>query len=117
MDEDGAPAELPPHERDLLLYDYFKHLTSLVLFTLGGLLLVMKDFDPKDARPKIVAATFVLVSLSGILSFTGAGEIVRGRYTTKRKHRTLQFLRVVSPLLLAGGLGLFIAMFLHHFMH
>jgi hypothetical protein len=117
MDEDSAAAEVAAHDGDLLLYDYFKHLTSLVLITLGGLLLVMKDFDPKDARPKIVALTFLLVSTSGILSFAGAGEIVRSRYTGKVKHRTLMVIRHVAPVLLAGGLGMFIAMFLHRFTH
>lgn len=117
MDEDSAAAELPAHDRELLLYDYFKHLTSLVLITLGGLLLVMKDFDRRDARPWMVAAIFVLISLSGVLSFAGAGEIVASRFTGRKKERTLRLLRVVSPVLLALGLGLFISMFLHRFTH
>jgi hypothetical protein len=36
---------------DFLLYDFFKHLTSLALLTLGGVLIVIKDVDPKDVKP------------------------------------------------------------------
>lgn len=117
MDDEDAAAELPPHDPELLLYDYFKHLSSLVLFALGGLLLVLKDFDPKDARPHIVAACFLLISVSGVLSFSGSWGIVRCRLRRKPLNREVIFAQWGAPVLLAAGLGMFLSIFLHRFMH
>ena len=35
-DDDGVPGQSHPRDGDLLLYDFFKHQTSLALLTLGG---------------------------------------------------------------------------------
>ncbi len=96
---------------ELLLYDYFKYLTSLVLLTLGGMLIVMKDFDPSDVKPGFVIAAIILISSSGVLAFGGTGEIVRARYTGAPPKWSLKAARHVAPSLLAAGLGLFLAMF------
>lgn len=104
----------PAPDREMLLYDYFKHLSGLVLITLGGLLIVMKDFNPEDVKPKFVTMTFILIALSGVLSFGGTNEIVRARYTGKTnrwRQWTVEASRYVAPLLLSAGLGLFLAMF------
>jgi hypothetical protein len=116
-DDDSAVAELPPHDPDLLLYDYFKHISSLVLITLGGLLLVLKDFSPKDLRPSFVLITFLAVSASGVVAFSGTQGIVRGKVTGKRSNRWLVFARIAAPNLLAVGLGVFLAMFYHRLTH
>jgi len=115
MDDESAAAELPPHDPHLLLYDYFKHLSSLVLFALGGLLLVLKDFDARDARPQIVAACFLMISMSGILAFGGSWGIVRCRLKGKPMNREVIMAQWGAPILLALGLGLFLAIFLHKF--
>ena len=115
MDDESAAAELPPHDPHLLLYDYFKHLSSLVLFALGGLLLVLKDFDAKDARPQIVATCFLMISMSGILAFGGSWGIVRCRLTGKPMNREVIMAQWGAPILLALGLGMFLAIFLHKF--
>ena len=111
MSEDENRLKGVEQDGELLLYDYFKHLTQLVLLTLGGLLIVMKDFDPKDVKPVFVIAAIVIISLSGVLAFGGTGEIARARYTGQPTKWSLQLARVVSPALLAVGLGLFLAMF------
>lgn len=116
MDDDSAVAELPARDADLLLYDYFKHISSLVLITLGGLLLVLKDFSPKDLRPAFVLATFIFVSGSGIVAFSGTQEIVRAKATGKAP-RWLNLSRIAAPNLLGVGLGIFLAMFYHRLTH
>ncbi len=98
-------------DRDMLLYDFFKHLTSLSLLTLGGLLIVMKDFDPEDVKPFMVTIDLILVSAGGIAAFSGSSEIVRSRYLGIAPKRSLQYLRVAAPALLAFGVGIFLAMF------
>jgi|SRR5579884_1555633 len=112
-DDDSAVAELPAHDPDLLLYDYFKHISSLVLITLGGLLLILKDFSPKDVRPAFVLVTFLFVSAAGVVAFGGTQGIVRAKVTGKRPNRQLVFARIAAPNLLAVGLGVFLAMFYH----
>ena len=113
MDDDSAVAELPAHDPDLLLYDYFKHLSSLVLITMGGLLLALKDFSAKDLKPALVVTTFLFISASGIVAFSGTQGIVRAKVTGKRPDRWLTFARIAAPNLLAVGLGVFLAMFYH----
>ena len=110
-DGEDPPPGMDRHDGELLLYDYFKHLTSLVLLTLGGLLIVMKDFDPKDVKPAFVIIAIVVISSSGVLAYSGSQEIVRARYTGTRTQRSLEVARIGAPILLAAGIGLFLAMF------
>lgn len=110
-DEDEGPGASRQSDGELLLYDFFKHLTSLALLTLGGVLVVIQDVDPKDVKPFIVIADIVLISLSGILAFNGSSEIARARYTGTRPTRSLEISRRGAPILLAIGAGMFLAMF------
>ena len=112
IDNDDKPLVPRSEDRELILYDFFKYLTSLVLLTLGGLLIVMKDFDPKDVKPFMVLSAIVLLSTAGIAAFSGSSEIVRSRYLGEPPRRSLQLMRVTAPLLLAAGIGLFLSMFM-----
>lgn len=104
----GAPRE---QDGDLLLYDFFKHLTSLALLTLGGVLIVIQKVDPKDVKPFMVIIDIAVVSLSGILAFSGSSEIARARYTGTAPARSLEVSRKGAPILLTIGVGMFLAMF------
>ena len=110
IDDDETPK---PAQRDgeLLVYDFFKYLTSLVLLILGGMLLVMKDFDSTDVKPQMVIIAIIVISSAGVLAFSGAAEIVRARSIGAPPMRSVKFLRAAAPAMLALGLGLFLAMF------
>lgn len=110
-EDDTLPAPGRDQDRDLLLYDFFKHLTSLALLTLGGVLIVIQDVDPKDVKPFMVVTDIVLISLSGILAFSGSSEIARARYTGTAPTRSLELSRRAAPALLALGAGMFLSMF------
>ena len=112
MIEDNETPKPGQRDGELLVYDFFKYLTSLVLLILGGMLLVMKDFDPADVKPQMVIVAIIVISSAGVLAFSGAAEIVRARSTGAPTHRSLTFLRTAAPALLALGLGLFLAMFI-----
>ena len=112
IDDDGKPPTGHDNDAELLLYDFFKYLTSLVLLTLGGLLIVMKGFDPNDVKPAIVLIDIIVISTAGIAAFSGASEIVRGRYLGNPLRPSLKFLARAAPALLALGIGLFLAMFM-----
>ena len=110
-EDDQLPGPLRESDGDLLLYDFFKHLTSLALLTLGGVLIVIQDVDPKDVKPFMVIADIVIISLSGILAFSGSSEIARARYTGTPATRSLELSRRGAPILLTIGVGIFLAMF------
>ncbi len=99
------------HDGELLLYDYFKHLTTLALLALGGILTVSQIADREDVKPWLLATVLVTISLGGIAAFGGAGEIVRGRHTGTPRHKSVEFYRRVAPILLAIGVGMFLSMF------
>ena len=114
-DEETVPRPSPSGrdgDAELLLYDFFKYLTSLVLLTLGGVLIVMKDFDPEDVKPPMVIAAILVISASGVLSFSGSSEIVRSRYSGTPANRSLKIAQAGAPAILAFGIGLFLAMFI-----
>ena len=111
IEEEDKPPASGDHDRDMVLYDFFKYMTSLVLLTLGGLLIVMKDFDPKDVKPGAVLLDIVLISAAGVAAFSGCSEIARARYLGVPTKRSLQIMRVAAPYLLAAGIGMFLAMF------
>jgi hypothetical protein len=97
-------------ERELLLYDYFKHLTSLTLLTLGAVLAIAQAADSNDVKPPVLIAVLVVISGGGICSFVGASEIVKKRYTGSVS-RSLEFYRKAAPTLLALGVGMFLGVY------
>ena len=110
-EDEGLPGQPQHRDGDLLLYDFFKHLTSLALLTLGGVLIVIQKVDPKDVKPFMVIIDIAFISLSGILAFSGSSEIARARYTGTPPTRSLEISRRGAPILLTVGVGMFLAMF------
>jgi len=112
IDDEETSLKSVERDSELLLYDYFKYLTSLVLLTLGGMLIVMKDFDSEDVKPQMVISAILVISAAGVLAFSGSAEIVRSRFTGLPATRSVKFARAGAPALLAFGIGLFLAMFI-----
>ena len=112
-DDDGQLPGVLPEDRgasELLLYDFFKHLTSLSLLTLGGVLAIAQGADKSDVKPIMLIIVLLIISAGGICSFAGAGEIVRKRYTATSPHN-LEFYRKAAPALLALGVGMFLGIY------
>ena len=110
-DEESALSPAQGDDGDLLLYDFFKHLTSLSLLTLGGVLALAKEANKTDVKPVMIIAVLVLISAAGICAFSGAGEIVRARHTKTLPLPNLKFYRMASPALLAVGVGMFLTLY------
>jgi hypothetical protein len=112
-DEDDRTLAAPvSHEdRDMLLYDHFKHLTTLALLTLGGVLTLFQTADPTDVKPEMIIAVLVIISAAGIAAFSGAAEIVRARYTGTPRHKAVEAFRIGAPALLGVGVGMVLMMF------
>jgi hypothetical protein len=92
-----------------LLYDYFKHLTSLCIVSLGGVLALVSN--GKDLPPKAIIAVLLVLAAAGLTSFSGAGEIVRARFQRRPLHKSLNFCRIAAPALLSVGVGMFVYLF------
>jgi hypothetical protein len=104
-EEDGAGAR----DAELLLYDYFKHLTSLSLFSLGGVLALAEKTKGTGGFAMLISVV-LLIGAGAILSFSGASEIVRARFRREAvKH--VDFCRIAAPALLSLGVGGFIYLF------
>jgi len=109
IDEPDGPNPIKPLEDDGYLYDYFKYLTSLALLTLGGVLTLSETAEDRFTRYALTAV-LILVTASGVLSFSAVGEIVQGRRTgTKYPH--IELIRRAAPALLALGIGVFVYLF------
>ena len=110
-DEDKLATSPGDHaESELLLYDYFKHLTSLALLTLGGVLAIAQAADRTDVKPPMLILVLITISAGGIMSFVGAGEIVKKRYLGVPS-RKIDLYRKVAPSLLALGVGMFLGVY------
>ena len=112
MNEDESPlSPVQPDDGDLLQYDFFKHLTSLSILALGGVLVLAKEANQADVKPEMIIVVLVLISAAGICAFSGAGEIVRARQSKAEPLRSLKFYKAASPSLLALGVGMFLTLY------
>ncbi|AQR73155.1 hypothetical protein [Sphingomonas sp. LM7] len=109
MTEEDEQLVLDAGGGEALLYDYFKHLTQLSLLSLGGV--VALAGSARDERAMLIAA-LVVIGSSALISFSGAGEIVRTRFHGKPTAKYLDFYRVSAPILLSLGLGIFLYLFI-----
>lgn len=110
MSDDIEEAEVPHQHPELLLYDYFKHLTSLSLLSLGGMLAMAEKAKGTESFGMLIAV-MATVAFAAICSFSGASEIVASRFRADRKPRQIGFYRVAAPVLLSFGIGGFLYMF------
>ena len=97
------------HDAETLLYDYFKHLTSLCIVSLGGVLALVPN--SKDLSRAAIIAVLAVLGGAALLSFTGAGEIVRARYRRQPLGKGVNLCRIAAPVLLSVGVGMFIYLF------
>jgi hypothetical protein len=110
VDEQPRAASLDD-SAELLQYDFCKHLTSLAILVLGGVLIVAKDFDPADVKPWSILIAMALVSLGGVCAFSSSSEIVRARSSGTSPKKSQRILMQAGAGFLATGTGYFMALF------
>ena len=111
MIEEVAQIERPP-EADALLYDWFKHLTSLSILTLGGIITLTQLSGAAEIKKTVLGGVLAVVALSGVLAFSGAEQIVRSRLKGEPVSPKLQRLMRISSFVLALGIGGVLQMFM-----
>jgi hypothetical protein len=92
---------------ELLVYDYFKHLTTLSLVALGGVLSISTSIP--GISPKSIIVIVVLLGIAGAVSLAALDVIVNERIYNRPIPRYIRYLRMVSVCFFGVGIGYFIS--------
>ena len=110
MIEDDRDA-LAGQSGSAIRYDYYKYLTSLCIFSLGGVL-ALADRVPEEGRGKeLLIGALVVISFAAVLSFSGVGEFVRAASEGSAPRKSSLKWAAIAPVALSVGLGMFIYLF------
>jgi hypothetical protein len=110
IDEDAAH-DVQTGEQAAVLYDWFKHLTSLSLLTLGGVLSLSQSDAVADIKKGMLVLVLVLLSTAGIASFSGAAMVVESRTKRQPLSRWVNATGAVAATSLSMGIGAFLYIF------
>ena len=107
MNDDEAPAG--GSDGWMMLYDSFKHVTSLCLFTLAGGVALADKAQGRWAVMLMVA--LVMIGAAAAISFGATGQIVDARLTGRATIPYLRFSRAAPGVLLSTGIGILLYVF------
>ncbi|HEY0148408.1 MAG TPA: hypothetical protein VGB70_05330 [Allosphingosinicella sp.] len=109
IENDSGPPRGP--DSDALLYDWFKHLTSLSLLTLGGVLSLSQIAKGDSFYKWGLLGSLIAVGLAAVLAFTGASQIVRSRASSTPLPAGVLAYEKGAEAALALGVGAFLYIF------
>ncbi len=110
---DRALAEARPDDRPnphLLAYDFFKHMTTLTVLTLGGVLTLSSSiFEGQVAREPMLLS-IGLIAASGLMAFGGQIELVDWAHRgTARPRAAARWGRGLVAMTFGAGVGAFLS--------
>ena len=107
---DERLAQAAAHDAALLLYDYFKHITTLSLITLGGILAIPQTTGIavtfRDLLPSLA-----LIANAGALSLYGMDLVIKARIADRALPRSVRWYQLVVGGSLGLGVGAFMGLF------
>ena len=114
IDEEGRlPVEAKPSS-DLygegLLYDHSKFVTTLALFSLGGVVTLTQTADAVDLKLWKLGLIIGSISAGGVLALATASGVVDARAAGKEPSRRLPLQLKIALSLIVLGLGAFLQM-------
>lgn len=109
-DDDSAPPDIDD-QRLSILYDWFKYLTSLSLLTLGGVLSLVQGADGAPIKKSVLFVVLAFVVISGMLSFTGAAQVVTSRTQGTPLPGSMRLTQSIIGFSLSGAVGAFVYIF------
>ena len=95
---------------DLLVYDFLKHLTSLSLLSIGGVLTMPEALD-RPIEPIAMGVILLLLAFGGAMALHGLEAITKARSVGKPAPKSLKWYRSVASSSLGMGVGAFISFF------
>ena len=110
ISSDGLPMNDAERHIELMLYDYFKHLTTLALVALGGVLSISQGEEQVSGRGLLLVVGFI--SISGGTALTGLDVLTKARLRELPFPKTIKYYRMVSSIALSLGIGAYLALFL-----
>jgi hypothetical protein len=111
LDGDDVASGGAGNSATLLLYDWFKHMTTLSLITLGGLLSILQAGET-DVRPGLLEMIIIAIALSGIIGFDGQSRIIKAELAKLALPAILKWFRIVAVWSYSLGVGMFLILFL-----
>jgi hypothetical protein len=66
-------------DRGILLYDYSKHLLSIALLAIGGVITITQSSDGKAIEPLVVGILLAAFGLSGVFALSASSAILQAR--------------------------------------
>lgn len=110
IDSESPIPEGSKSRATLLLYDWFKHMTTLSLITLGGLLSILQA-GKADVRLGFLEAIIVLIAVGGIIGFNGQSRILKAELANEPLPSMLRWFRTIAVWSYGLGVGLFLSLF------
>ena len=90
----------------LLEYDYFKHLSTIALVTVGAILTWVQG---GKGGGTLVMLALTLLAMSATLGFSAMNQIIAHRKTGKKLRWLFGSERLLATLAFAAGLGMFMS--------
>lgn len=110
MSEEGVKVGPEPgFDKDMLLYDYSKHLLSLALLGLGGILSIAQSPQGQKIPGSVIALLTVLLALSGLCALSCTASILRARQHGRPVPRAAWWNSQGAMLFLGAGVGGFLS--------
>ena len=94
-----------------MLYDWFKHLTTLSILALGGVLSLSQSGDT-DLKASTLVTVVIFIGCAGIAAFTAAEQLIRAVANDDPIPASVSWLQKAAPGLLGMGVGAFLYVFL-----
>lgn len=91
----------------LLEYDYFKHLSTISLVSLGAILAWLDNRE--GAPPPLFMIGLSLVVISSVLGFGAMNHIIGHRKSGRPLRALFRWERTITSITFAAGIGLFMS--------
>lgn len=104
---DDALIDMSTRQGELLLYDYYKHMTTLCLATLGGILSI-SQIDGFQVAQRDLLIALGLISFGGFTALSAMESLIKARLRGRKPSRWVE----LSRWAVTGGFGLGIGAFL-----
>jgi hypothetical protein len=105
-DEESAASS---RDGEMMLYDHYKHITSLCLFSLAGGVALADKAQGRWAVMLIIA--LLLIGTAALVSFTVSGQIVEARLGGRPSNQHRSITGKLPGLLLSVGIGILLYIF------
>ena len=107
-DEMTAAAPDPGHDNVVLLYDYSKHLLSLALLGVGGIISLTQSAQGKMIPPPVVAMMLIFLALAGFCALNCSAIILRARQKGEEVGKSAWISSRLAMLFLGASVGGFL---------